>query len=88
MHLYQGKSYPYITRDELIGQLPIMGKRFTDYKTYADATLKDIFDTSELEGAQRLEATHLATMLFEQGANGKFSPNHYLSKYKPPPFTP
>jgi hypothetical protein len=68
----QGKSYPYVTRDELIGQLPIMGKRYTDYKTYADATLKDIFDSSELEGAIRLEANHLATTLFIQNAEGKF----------------
>lgn len=68
----QGKSYPYITRDEMIGQLPIMGKRYTDYKTYADATLKDMFGASELEGATRLEATHLTTTLFEQNANGKF----------------
>lgn len=68
----QGKSYPYITRDEMIGQLPIMGKRYTDYKTYADATLKDMFGASELEGATRLEANHLANTLFEQNANGKF----------------
>ena len=68
----QGKSYPYITRDEMIGQLPIMGKRYTDYKTYADATLKDMFGASELEGATRLEANHLTTTLFEQNANGKF----------------
>lgn len=68
----QGKSYPYITRDELIGQLPIMGKRYPDYKSYGDATLKDIFGTSELEGVNRLEANHLTTSLFEQSANGKF----------------
>lgn len=69
----QGKSYPYVTRDELIGQLPMMGKRYTDYKTYADATLKDIFDASELDGALRLEVNHLQTSLFMQGADGKFT---------------
>ncbi|TAG61521.1 MAG: RNA-binding protein, partial [Runella slithyformis] len=64
--------YPYVTRDELIGQMPMMGKRFPDYKSYADATLKDIFDASELSGATRLEANCLATMLFVQDASGKF----------------
>jgi hypothetical protein len=68
----QGKSYPYVTRDELIGQMPIMGKRYPDYKSYSEATLQDIFGTSELEGVQRLEANHLSTSLFEQSANGKF----------------
>ncbi len=69
----QGKSYPYVTRDELIGQLPIMGKRYPDYKSYADATLNDIFTASELEGATRLEANHFATTLFEQTKEGKFT---------------
>jgi hypothetical protein len=70
----QGKSYPYVTRDELIGQMPMMGKRYPDYKSYSDATLKDIFGTSELEGVNRLEANHLATTLFIQQTNGKFIP--------------
>jgi hypothetical protein len=68
----QGKSYPYVTRDEMIGQMPIMGKRYPDYKTYSEATLKDIFGASELEGVKHLEANHLATSLFERSANGKF----------------
>ena len=68
----QGKSYPYITRDELIGQMPIMGKRYPDYKSYSEATLKDVFGAAELEGVNRLEANHLATSLFERSANGKF----------------
>lgn len=50
-----------------------MGKRYPDYKTYADATLKDVFTASELEGATRLEANHLATTWFEQGPAGKFT---------------
>jgi hypothetical protein len=70
----QGKSYPYVTRDELIGQMPMMGKRYPDYKSYSDATLKDIFGTSEMEGVNRLEANHLATTLFIQQTNGKFIP--------------
>ena len=34
----QHKSYPYVTRDELLDQMSIMRTRFTDYKSYADAT--------------------------------------------------
>ena len=69
----QGKSYPYVTRDELVGQLPMMGKRFPDYKSYANATLKDIFSASELSGATHLTANHLATTLFLRTADGKFA---------------
>jgi enediyne biosynthesis protein E4 len=69
----QGKSYTYVTRDELIGQMPMMGQRFPNYKSYANATLQNIFDTSELNGATRLEANHLATTLFLRDASGKFT---------------
>ena len=59
----QGKSYPYVTRDELVGQMGIMGKRYPDYKSYADATLTDIFTKSELDGATKLEVNCLKTTL-------------------------
>ena len=66
------KSYPYITRDELLDQLSIMRNRFPDYKSYAEATLKDIFTSDELKGATRLEANTLKTMLFIGDVNHKF----------------
>lgn len=68
----QGKSYPYVTRDELLDQMSIMRTRFTDYKSYAQTTLKDVFTADELKGAGHLSATHLATTLFIAGADGKF----------------
>ncbi|MCY7327815.1 MAG: VCBS repeat-containing protein, partial [Saprospiraceae bacterium] len=42
-YFIQGKSYPYLTRDELGKQLPRMRARFTSYESYADATLNDLF---------------------------------------------
>ena len=72
MFLYTGKSYPYVTRDELLDQMSIMRTRFTDYKSYADATIKDIFTEEELKDAKHLQANHLATAYFESGADGKF----------------
>ncbi len=68
----QGKSYPYVTRDEMLDQMSIMRTRFQDYKTYAEATLKDIFTAEELEGSKRLSANYLKTAYFESGAEGKF----------------
>ncbi len=60
----QGKSYPYITRDELLDQMSIMRTRFNNYESYADATLTDIFTKEELKGAKHLEANYLKTALF------------------------
>jgi hypothetical protein len=68
----QGKSYPYLTRDELLDQISIMRTRFTDYKSYADATLNDIFTPEELKDVNHLKANYLQTAYFESGADGKF----------------
>lgn len=68
----QGKSYPYVTRDELFDQLAMMRNRFPDYKSYANATIKDIFSQDELKDAGHLEANYLNTAYFESGADGRF----------------
>jgi hypothetical protein len=67
----QGKSYPYCTRDELLDQISMMRTRFTDYKGYADLTLKEVFTEEELKGAGHLQANYLQTAYFESNASGK-----------------
>jgi hypothetical protein len=67
-----GKSYPYLTRDELLDQMSIMRPRFNDYKSYADAGLKEVFTDEEREGAKTLTANYLNTAYFEGTADGKF----------------
>ncbi|TCD00177.1 VCBS repeat-containing protein [Pedobacter psychroterrae] len=66
-----GTSYPYLTRDELLDQMSIMRPRFPDYKSYAEATMKDVFTKEELEGAKTLKANYLKSAYFES-TNGKF----------------
>lgn len=68
----QGKSYPYVTRDELLDQMSIMRTRFPDYKSYADASVKEIFTPDELKGATTLRANCFRTVYFESGPDGKF----------------
>jgi hypothetical protein len=68
----QGKSYPYVFRDELLDQMSVMRTRFEDYKSHADATLTTIFTPEELKDAGHLQATWLKTALFQMGADGKF----------------
>lgn len=67
----QGKSYPYVTRDEMLDQMSIMRTRFQDYKSYADAALTDIFTKDELEGASHLKSNFLKTAYFESNTAGK-----------------
>lgn len=67
----QHKSYPYVTRDELLDQISVMRFRFPDYKSYADATITDIFTKEELSGVHRLQANELKTIYFESDTHGK-----------------
>ncbi|ETZ24388.1 VCBS repeat-containing protein [Pedobacter sp. V48] len=68
----QGKSYPYVTRDEMLDQMSIMRTRFPDYKSYADASMQEIFTKEELKGVSRLKANSLKTTAFINNGKGKF----------------
>ena len=68
-----GKSYPFVSRDELNDLIYPMRRRFTSYKAYADATMTEIFPGDELGKASKLEATELRTMLYIN-TKGKFTP--------------
>nr|WKN40114.1 VCBS repeat-containing protein [Tunicatimonas sp. TK19036] len=67
------QRYPSPTRDELITQSPMFKKRFTDYASYAQATIEDILTPTELEQSPVLQAYQFETMYFEN-TNGSFVP--------------
>lgn len=68
----QGKSYPYPSRDELLDQMSIMRTRFTDYKSYANAGIKDVFTDIEMKDAKYLKVNTLQSMCFIGTASGGF----------------
>ncbi|NDV17514.1 RNA-binding protein [Muricauda sp. TY007] len=68
----QGKAYPYVTRNELLGQLAYLRSKFTTYESFADATLENIFTSKELEKAKKLTADQMQTSLLLSGPNGKY----------------
>lgn len=68
----QGKSYPHATRDELLDQMAMLRKRFTDYASYSNATLTDVFTEDELKDAKRLTANQLYTTYLASTTGGKW----------------
>lgn len=68
----QGQSYPYLTRDELLGQLAGKRSKYTSYRSYADATLSDIFSVEELKDVQKLRADHMETSVLLSQADGSY----------------
>lgn len=67
----QGKSYPFVSRDELNDQIYPMRKKFSFYKDYANATMPDVIPAAELAKANKLEARELRSVCF-MNRNGRF----------------
>ncbi|HEV2478561.1 MAG TPA: VCBS repeat-containing protein [Puia sp.] len=68
----QGISYPAISRDDLIGVLPALQKKFPDYHSYADATIHDIFSEEELKDAGPLKTETLSTIWLQNRGDSGF----------------
>jgi len=67
----QHKSYPYLTRDELLDQVSMMRARFPDYQSFANATIDSLFTPSEMQGAHHLKANDFNTVCFLSNHSGK-----------------
>lgn len=68
----QGISYPYPTRDELMEQVPSFKKRFTNYRSYSKATLKEVLTEEELTASKKLNVTELRSCIL-LNEKGKFT---------------
>ena len=64
-----GRSYPYPTRDELVGQLPAFRKRFNDYASYSRASLDDLLTSEEKESAAKLTMVQMQSCFVRNDGN-------------------
>ncbi len=64
-YVRQGQRYPFASRDELVGQLPDLRKRFGRYADFAESTFGEVFRAETLRAARRLDAETLASTYFE-----------------------
>lgn len=67
------KEFPAQTRDDIVKQVISMRTRFQNYKTYATATIDQLFTPEQFKAAQRLEANTFQSMYLKNEGNGKFS---------------
>ncbi len=68
---HEGKRYPFIGRDAMISQIPMIKKRFLRYRPYAFAPLEEIFTEKELETSTYLYTHTFETTLY-MNEKGKF----------------
>jgi hypothetical protein len=50
-----------------------MRKRFSNFKSYADITMDDLFKTNDLKDAGHLAADHMSTTCFLSNSTGKYA---------------
>lgn len=67
----QHTSYPFNSRDELVGQIPMLNKKFLKYADFATATIDKIFTKQQIEKARKYYIYHTKTALFIN-QRGKF----------------
>jgi enediyne biosynthesis protein E4 len=59
----QGKSFPYITRDEFFIQFAGFKAKYNTYESFSDATLASIFDKGELDNSKKRTVNYLKTLV-------------------------
>ena len=79
-----GKSYPIASRDEALEQVVSLRKKFTDYKTYATATIEDLFEADALEKATMLSITeNRSGLLINEKGTFVFQPLPVQAQFSP-----
>ena len=69
----QMKEFPAHGRDDVMERLPAMKKRYNNYKSFATATMEDIFPAQKREGAIRLKANMLQSCFIQNDGGGRFT---------------
>ncbi|MFA6084078.1 VCBS repeat-containing protein [Mucilaginibacter sp.] len=67
------KEYPVQGRDDLLKQMISLKKKFTNYKSFASATMDDILSPEQRKGALRLKANTLQSCFLRNDGNNKFT---------------
>jgi hypothetical protein len=72
-YFYKGIETPFVSKDELVKQLPAINKNFLSYENFAQASLDQLFGTSKLNTAIKKQVTTLSSSYFENLGNGQFN---------------
>ncbi len=67
-----GESYPVFSKDDLLGQLSGLKRKYVNYSDYADQKITDVFTSEELSDVGILEAKNFATSYVENLGNNRF----------------
>jgi hypothetical protein len=66
------REYPTHNRDEVIEQIPSVKKKFPDYKSFAKATIHDLFTKEAIASSLQLQMNCPSSCYFKNKGNGQF----------------
>ncbi len=67
------KEFPLFGRDDMLAQMSTLRKKYSNYKSFAVATINDILTPEQRKGALRLNANTLQSCFLRNEGNGKFT---------------
>jgi FG-GAP-like repeat/ASPIC and UnbV len=67
------KLFPAQTREDAVKQMIGMRSKYQNFKTFAGATLDDLFTPEQMKGAQVLKANYFNSSYLQNNGNGKFT---------------
>ncbi|WPP48625.1 VCBS repeat-containing protein [Catalinimonas niigatensis] len=83
-HYLQGEEVFAYSKDELLGQIISLKKKFYDYKTFSQTAPKDYFTSEQLNGADTLYAQMLESVYLQnEGGTFKLVPLPIQAQFSP-----
>jgi len=71
---YNGnKQYPMALRHDLVGELPLLKKKYLRYAQYKEQTMEDIFGKDLLQKMDKLDAYEMQSSVLMNNRNGTFT---------------
>ncbi|MGI4020327.1 MAG: VCBS repeat-containing protein [Janthinobacterium lividum] len=67
------KEFPAPGREDILKQMISLKKKFTNYKSYATATMDELLTAEQKKGTLRLKANILESCYLKNNGNGKFT---------------
>lgn len=64
-----GEAYPFVTRDQLVKQIPSMKKKFLHYRDYRNVNLQDIISPAQEGNSSILQADEFRSMIIINDQN-------------------
>ncbi|MDP5172249.1 MAG: VCBS repeat-containing protein [Bacteroidia bacterium] len=68
----EGKHYPWASRDELLGQLAFLRRKYPSYASFSDASIENVFDPEVLRSSLQKQVFTFSTIWIENAGNGEW----------------